>query len=159
MALLSLALGGAVGALWASSRGRARYEAALTDRASLAASLDAERRSAADKVALLKDAESKLRDAFAALSADALKQNTDAFLKLARTSLGEYQKAATMDLDGRQKSIETLVQPLKESLKNVDTKLNEVEKGLAQVERGQTVSHEEVGTRLEQRLTEHKRRR
>ncbi len=31
--------------------------------------------------------------------------------------------------------------------------------GLAQVERGQTVSHGEVGTRLEQRLTEQTRRR
>jgi DNA recombination protein RmuC len=134
VALLSLALGGAVGALWATSRGRARYESALTAKASLAASLEAERRNAAEKVALLKDAEHKLRDAFAAVSADALKQNTDAFLKLARASLGEYQKAATMDLDGRHKSIETLVQPLKESLKNVDTKLNEVEKGRATIQ-------------------------
>ena len=37
--------------------------------------------------------------------------------------------------------------------------LTEVDKGLAQVEGGQTVSHKEVGTRLEQRLTEHARRR
>jgi hypothetical protein len=64
--LLSLALGAAVGALWASSRGRAKYESALTDKASLAASLEAERRNAAEKVALLKDAEHKLRDAIAA---------------------------------------------------------------------------------------------
>lgn len=134
VALLSLALGAAVGALWTSSRGRAAHEAALQERAALAASLEAERRSAADKVALLKDAESKLRDAFAALSADALKQNTESFLQLARTSLGEYQKAATMDLDGRHKAIETLVEPLRESLKNVDTKLNEVERGRATTE-------------------------
>lgn len=134
VALLSLALGAAVGALWTSSRGRAAHEAALQERAALAASLEAERRSAADKVALLKDAETKLRDAFAALSADALKQNTESFLQLARTSLGEYQKAATMDLDGRHKAIETLVQPLRESLKNVDTKLNEVERGRATTE-------------------------
>ena len=37
--------------------------------------------------------------------------------------------------------------------------LREVVTGLAQVERGQTVSHGEVGTRLEQRLTEQTRRR
>lgn len=134
VALLSLALGAAVGALWTSSRGRAAHEAALQERAALAASLEAERRSAADKVALLEAAETKLRDAFAALSADALKQNTESFLQLARTSLGEYQKAATMDLDGRHKAIETLVEPLRESLKNVDTKLNEVERGRATTE-------------------------
>lgn len=134
VALLSLALGAAVGALWTSSRGRAAHEAALQERAALAASLEAERRSAADKVALLEAAETKLRDAFAALSADALKQNTESFLHLARTSLGEYQKAATMDLDGRHKAIATLVEPLRESLKNVDTKLNEVERGRATTE-------------------------
>ena len=80
---------------------------------------------------LLHDAETKLRDAFAALSSEALKQNTESFLHLARTSLGEFQRAATTDLDVRQKAIDTLVQPLRESLKNVDTKLNEVERGRA----------------------------
>jgi predicted transcriptional regulator len=32
--------------------------------------------------------------------------------------------------------------------------LREVEKGLAQIERGEVLTHEEVGTRLEKRLTE-----
>jgi DNA recombination protein RmuC len=129
VALLSLALGAALGALWSSSRSRGAHEAALQERAALAASLDAERRNSAEKLAVLKDAESKLRDAFAALSADALKQNTQSFLQLARTSLTEFQKTATMDLDGRQKAIESLVDPLRESLTRVDTKLNEVERG------------------------------
>ena len=31
--------------------------------------------------------------------------------------------------------------------------LREVEKGLAQIDRGETLGHEEVGTRLERRLT------
>ncbi|HJR61499.1 MAG TPA: DNA recombination protein RmuC [Vicinamibacterales bacterium] len=131
VALLSLTLGVALGALWSSSRARAPHEAALQERAALAAALEAERRSAAEKVALLKDAESKLRDAFSALSADALKQNNESFLQLARTSLGEFQKSATMDLEGRHKSIETLVQPLRESLTRVDSKLNDVERGRA----------------------------
>jgi predicted transcriptional regulator len=33
----------------------------------------------------------------------------------------------------------------------------EVEKGLAQIERGETLSHEQVGARLEKRLTERSR--
>lgn len=131
MAALSLALGAAVGALWASSRSRGAHEAALQEKAALAAALDAERRAAAEKVALLKDAETKLRDAFSTLSSEALKQNSESFLQLARTSLGEFQKTATMDLEGRHKAIETLVQPLRESLTKVDTKLNEVERGRA----------------------------
>ena len=36
--------------------------------------------------------------------------------------------------------------------------LREVEKGLAQVERGQVLAHEEVGSRLEKLLTEKQRR-
>ena len=131
VALLSLALGAALGALWSGSRGRGVHERVLQEKAALAASLEAERHSTADKIALLKDAEGKLRDAFSALSADALKQNTESFLHLARVSLGEFQKTATMDLDGRQKAIESLVQPLRESLTKVDTKLNEVERGRA----------------------------
>jgi DNA recombination protein RmuC len=131
VAILSLALGAAVGALWSSTRSRGVHEAVLQEKAALAASLEAERRSAADKVALLKEAEAKLRDAFAALSADALKQNTESFLQLARTQLGEFQKSATMDLDGRRKAIESLIEPLRESLTRVDTKLSEVERGRA----------------------------
>jgi DNA recombination protein RmuC len=96
-------------------------------RARLEAELAAERRASADKLTLLKDAEEKLRDAFSALSSDALRQNNQSFLDLAKASLTEFQKTARMDLDGRQKAIEDLVQPLKDSLTKVDGKLQEVE--------------------------------
>ena len=97
-------------------------------RARLEAELAAERRSSSDKLALLKDAEEKLREAFSALSSDALRRNNQSFLDLAKASLTEFQQTARMDLDGRQKAIEDLVQPLKDSLGKVDVKLQEVEK-------------------------------
>lgn len=97
------------------------------ERARLAAELEAERRAAAGKLALLQDAETKLREAFAALSSEALRQNNQSFLALAKTSLSEFQQSAKLDLDGRQKAIEELVQPLKESLTQVDAKLQQVE--------------------------------
>ena len=75
----------------------------------------------------LQDAEAKLRDAFASLSSDALRQNNDSFLALARASLSEFQQGARADLDGRQKAIEELVQPLQLSLTAVDAKLQLVE--------------------------------
>jgi DNA recombination protein RmuC len=93
------------------------------------AELEAARQVSAEKLALLQTAETKLRDAFSALSSEALKQNNEAFLQLARTSLSEHQRAAALDLDGRQKAIETIVQPLRESLTKVDAKLQEVEQG------------------------------
>lgn len=131
MGLLSLALGIVAGALWMSSRSRGPYETVLQEKASLAAALDAERRAAADKITLLQDAETKLRDAFSTLSSEALRANSESFLHLARTSLGEFQKTATMDLDGRQKAIDALVQPLRDSLTKVDAKLQDVDRGRA----------------------------
>ena len=93
MALLSLALGAVAGALWMSSKSRGAHEAALQDKASLGAALEAERRASAEKVALLQNAEAKLREAFSALSSEALRENSESFLQLARTSLGEFQKS------------------------------------------------------------------
>jgi DNA recombination protein RmuC len=89
----------------------------------------------AEKITLLEGTDARLREAFAALSADALKRNNESFLQLARTSLGEFQRAATTDLDGRHKALEAIVQPLRESLTRVDSKLQEVEKGRVSTQR------------------------
>ncbi len=99
------------------------------ERARLEAELSAERRTAVEKLELLHQAEAKLREAFAALSSEALRQNNHSFIELAKASLGEFQQTAKLDLDGRQKAIEELIQPLKESLNNVDGKLQQVEQG------------------------------
>jgi DNA recombination protein RmuC len=124
--------------VWLTMRAQAGREVAVVraqlaaelaaTRARLEAELAAERKSSADKLVLMKDAETTLRDAFAALSSDALRQNNKSFLDLAKTSLTEFQQTARLDLDGRQKAIENLVQPLKDSLTKVDGKLAEVEK-------------------------------
>jgi DNA recombination protein RmuC len=97
------------------------------ERARLSAELDGERKAAAEKLALLQNAELKLREAFSSLSSEALRQNNHSFLELARTSLAEFQQTARTDLDGRQKAIEDLVQPLRLSLTQVDAKLQQVE--------------------------------
>jgi DNA recombination protein RmuC len=91
------------------------------------AELDAERRHASEKLAVLHDAETKLREAFAALSSEALRQNNQSFLELARASLVEHQQTAKLDLEGRQKAIEELLAPVRESLSRVDGHLQTVE--------------------------------
>jgi DNA recombination protein RmuC len=83
------------------------------DRARLGAELGAERKAATAR-------ETSLREAFAALSHEALERNNRAFLDLAQTKLGEFQQTARVDLDGRHKAIADLVQPLKDSLARVD---------------------------------------
>ena len=87
-----------------------------------------ERRSSAEKQELLTRAEAQLREAFQALSAEALRQNNQSFLELARASLGEFHKGASGDLAARQTAIDALVKPIEESLAKVDGKLKEIEK-------------------------------
>ena len=94
----------------------------------LGAELDAERRASAEKMTLLARAEQSLREAFQSLSAEALRQNNQSFLDLARTSLGEFQRSAAADLDHRRQEIGDLVKPVRESLDKVDSKLQAVER-------------------------------
>ena len=126
--LLGLSVGVVIGALASWLLARARLPALREERARLLAQLDAERRSRADRAALLDRAEVTLRDAFASLSAEALRQNNQSFLTLAQTKLAEIQRAAAGDLELRQRAVDELVRPLKEALARVDGTLHQVEK-------------------------------
>lgn len=76
-----------------------------TEKESLAATLEAERRAFNDKLKLLEEAKTALSDAFNALSANALRSNSEQFLRLAQTS----------------------VAPIKEALAKFDTKIQALE--------------------------------
>jgi DNA recombination protein RmuC len=66
-----------------------------------------------------------LRDTFKALSADALRQNAPEFLRLAEQSFGKLQESAKGDLEKRQESIKTLVEPLKQQLETYQKRLQQ----------------------------------
>jgi DNA recombination protein RmuC len=87
-----------------------------------------ERKASQDKLALLDDAQRKLSDAFKVLSSEALKSNNQSFLELAKTTLEKFQEGARNDLDNRQKAVDELVKPIRESLQKVDGKIGEIEK-------------------------------
>jgi DNA recombination protein RmuC len=98
--------------------------------ASLAAERAAREReaaAAAEKLELVAQAEKKLSDAFRALSADALQQNNQMFLDLAKATLERTQEGARLELEQRQVAIGELVRPLAESLEKVDGKIQELE--------------------------------
>ncbi len=128
--------GAAVGALigWLVSlavAGREKSQLAAdlaAERAASATRLEAEQRLAAEKLSLLREAESRLREAFASLSAEALRGNSQSFLDLARASFGEYQRAAATDLKAREQAVSEMVKPLRESLDKVGATLQQVEK-------------------------------
>jgi DNA recombination protein RmuC len=93
-----------------------------------AAALEQQRKDHEDKLALLGAAEDKLREAFSALSAEALRHNNQSFLTLAQSTLEKFQESARGDLGQRQKAIDELVKPLGQSLEKVGAKLFEIEK-------------------------------
>ena len=64
-----------------------------TEKEGLAATLEAERRSFREKLKLLEEAKSALSDAFNALSSNALRSNSEEFLKLAQASVAPIKEA------------------------------------------------------------------
>ncbi|HEV2641294.1 MAG TPA: DNA recombination protein RmuC, partial [Candidatus Elarobacter sp.] len=72
-------------------------------------------------------AEQRLRDAFQAMGAEALRQNSESFLQLARTSLAEMQQSSVTDLETRHRAISELVTPIRDTLAKVDGTLHQVE--------------------------------
>jgi DNA recombination protein RmuC len=70
---------------------------------------------------------SDLREAFKALSADALKQTQPEFLRLANETLGKFQETAKGDLAQRQEAIKGLVEPLKQQLDTYQKRLQQSE--------------------------------
>jgi DNA recombination protein RmuC len=117
--------------------------------ARILARLDAERQGSAEKLALLARTEAGLRDVFASLSAEALRQNNRSFLDLAQTKLGELQQSASADLERRRKAVDELVRPIGDALARIDGTLHEVEKdrvashaGLAEQINAMTRTHQ-----------------
>ena len=92
--------------------------------------------------ALQEKALSELREAFKALSADALKQSAPEFLRLAEQTFGKFQETAKGDLAQRQEAIKGLVEPLRQ-------KLDDYQKRLQQSESAQTSTLGEVRKQLD----------
>src|SRR5512134_685660 len=76
---------------------------------------------------LLAQARRELAESFQALSGEALKQNNEAFLTLARTTFQALHAEAKGDLVQRQQAIDNLVKPLSESLHRYDEQLRQLE--------------------------------
>jgi DNA recombination protein RmuC len=76
---------------------------------------------------LLGQARLELAETFQALSGEALKQNNEAFLNLARSSFETLQAEAKGDLAQRQQAIDSLVKPLQDSLHRYDDQLRQLE--------------------------------
>ena len=77
---------------------------------------------------LLQEARQELSDTFNALASEALKSNNRAFIDLAKSTFETIQAQAKGDLETRQKAIEGLVSPLRETLGRYEVQVQEMER-------------------------------
>lgn len=76
---------------------------------------------------LLNRARSELANVFASLSSEALKHNSNEFLKLARENLTQFQLQAQNDLGKKELAIETLFKPVREALTKTEEQIRALE--------------------------------
>jgi DNA recombination protein RmuC len=118
----------AAAALGEELQGLRREHAAASEAlARTEAQRDAERQAAAEKLALLEAAKAKLQDSFKALSSEALSNNNESFLNLAKATLEKYQEGAQGDLEKRQQAIYKTVEPVGEALKVFNERVSQIE--------------------------------
>ena len=156
LVLAALAIGGVLGWVLATLRERARTaaaesraDAAVERRSELEGEVDElaearselERKVAATDVevrttreqleaqkAFVESSRKQLEDSFKALASDALEGSSQQFLKLAEQRWQTTREEAAGELEKRKAAIETLLAPLKQTLKNLDDKTGAMEK-------------------------------
>ncbi|MGQ0735936.1 MAG: DNA recombination protein RmuC [Acidobacteriota bacterium] len=121
-----------LGVGWLLARSSGTAIAIREDNARLRAELAHERQAVPDQLAMLQRAQGQLKESFEALAGAALRASTEEFLKLADQKLGHVQKDAVGALDKRQQALADLVQPIRDTLSEVDKKLADSERGRIQ---------------------------
>jgi DNA recombination protein RmuC len=129
--LVALALGAAIGYLYA----RSRLGAMTADLTGQARAAEERARAAQDRAALLDRAaqekaaliDGQLAERFQVMSAQALDRSAKTFLELAEGRLSAANARAAGELDTSRVAVEHLVQPLRETLAKVEAQLRETE--------------------------------
>jgi len=116
--------------LWRKTEQRENENRGLRkENARLEAVLNSERKHIEEKIS---HARSKNRDELNQvindLTAKALKNNSESFLKLAEESLAKHHSQSEGELKQREQAIDTLLKPIRETLEKSDKQLREIEK-------------------------------
>lgn len=116
-----------IGALLAHLRAQKQIAELQRENSTLSTTLEMERSSAVEKIAMLEKNRAQLTDTFNALSSEALKSNNEQFLKLAQENLKQFNVQAKSELDKKEQSFEHLVKPIKELLEKTDKQIRQIE--------------------------------
>lgn len=128
-----------------SAAARAREQSSA-----LAAQLEASQQSLIEQRKELEQLQTRAREAFAAVSAEALAKNNEAFLDLARQKFAAINAQATGTLDERKAQIEGMLKPFQELLANYQVRLTDIEKSRTE---SYSMLREQLGTLAETQRT------
>jgi DNA recombination protein RmuC len=95
--------------------------------AEVLARLDETEKSAAEKLELMARAETSMKDAFQALSTDALDKSRAAFLDQAHATFGQFRENALKEFAAKETTFAQLVSPIRESLSRFETQVHDLE--------------------------------
>jgi DNA recombination protein RmuC len=99
----------------------------LESKAGLEATLASERQHTEEKLALLTQASEQMQAQFRSLAAAALESNNTNFLELAKATLERQQTEAKGEFEKREQAVKTLIEPIAQSLKQVDEQVRVLE--------------------------------
>jgi DNA recombination protein RmuC len=107
---------------------RAELAAAVAERAAARAQLQEQARAHAGKVALLTEVRGEIEKDLKAIAVEALRANQGSFVELASQIFERHRLSADADLEARQKAVESLVAPLRETLQGYSQHVDALER-------------------------------
>jgi DNA recombination protein RmuC len=128
----ALLVGGALGALIAALRARARTQALHVELAVLQAQVKTEQQLEEERQQSLKLAIERVTSVFDSVAGQSLRANSEMFLKLAREHLSQHHEKAVASLSEREKAIESMLQPIREALAKTEQQMARIEKERAE---------------------------
>jgi DNA recombination protein RmuC len=128
-ALLSAGIGGCLVGILGALVWRARREQSLRiELEVLRARIRSEDSAAAERDLALARTREQLQGVFGDLARDSLKSNSEVFLQLARERLARQSSDAAATLKERETAIESLVQPIRETLARTEAQIQTIER-------------------------------
>jgi len=126
--LAALLVGALLGFLVAQIRAGRQIETVRIELEAARVRLESNARQEADRLSLLEQSESRLREAFDSLAGETLRSNSELFLRLAREALGRDQAIAQSSLMERETAIAQLIEPIRSALQKTEAQVEALER-------------------------------
>lgn len=109
-------------------RAQRRIRALEQENTELQSRLEAQYLVAEERQSSFEAAREQLAQSFSALSSQALRHNSEEFLRLAQERLQQYQLQARSELGEREKAVQALVKPIGDALKRTEEQIRSMER-------------------------------